>query len=149
MNKAIQDYCNRCSKHDRCGYVARNLEDRCYEARIYEEGYEQAVEDNILSDKAIYLIAYDIHEQQYDYTHLKGAIMSYEDYQHPMESVWFVCVLGGTTADDIYAKLKPYLRSKNDRLYIVEQTRQARRSGWIQKTMWRWMNKRLNCNKED
>jgi hypothetical protein len=95
-------------------------------------------------NKAIYLIAYDINEMQYDYTHLKGAIMSYGDFQHPMESVWFVCVPGDVTADDIYAKLKPHLRGKNDKLYIVEQPRLAHRSGWMQKAMWNWINKRLS-----
>ena len=92
----------------------------------------------------VYLIAYDISEQLYDYTHLKGAIMSYADVQHPMESIWFVCVPETVSAHDIREKLKPYLRCKRDHIFVTQIANGVPHSGWMQKAMWRWLKNRLN-----
>lgn len=42
----------------------------------------------------LYLISYDINEQQFDYLGLKEIIKTFGDYQHLMETLWFVRTQG-------------------------------------------------------
>lgn len=42
----------------------------------------------------LYLISYDINEQQFDCLCVKETIKIFGDYQHPMETLWFVRTRG-------------------------------------------------------
>lgn len=54
----------------------------------------------------IVLITYDLKQPGRNYTDLYEAIKSLGDWQHPLESTWFVYVPDNTNLDDIVEKLK-------------------------------------------
>ena len=68
----------------------------------------------------VYLISYEINEQQYEYSSLKDAIKSYGDYQHPMETLWFVRVPENVSANDIFEKLRIHFQSARDHIYVMQ-----------------------------
>ena len=88
----------------------------------------------------IYLISYEINEQQFDYSELKDAIKSYGDYQHPMETLWFVKVTGLVhNADSIAEKLRSYFHSTHDHIFVMEVSDGVDRQGWLPKVFWKWL----------
>lgn len=87
----------------------------------------------------IYLISYEIHEQQYDYSSLKEAIKSYGDYQHPMESVWFVRVPEYIDANGITERLREHFHSTHDHIFVMQVPDDAPRQGWLPKSFWKWL----------
>lgn len=91
----------------------------------------------------LYLIAYDISEQLFDYSSLKEEIKTLGDYQHPLESVWFVDS-DNEDIDVISSLLKEHLKPSRDHLYIMEVQKDAKRQGFMQKTLWNWLRKKLN-----
>lgn len=92
-----------------------------------------------IMNEIIYLIAYDINEQQYDYSDLKEKIMSYGDYQHPMETMWFIRVGSEVTANDISNSLKEHLHSAHDHIYVMQVLDSVPRQGWLPKAFWKWL----------
>ena len=86
----------------------------------------------------IYIIAYDINEYLRDYTHLKNAIMVQGDWQHPMDSVWFV--RSDKSTADIAEVIKRYIDQRHDHLFVTPLS-EAPSAGWMQKAFWRWMKK--------
>ncbi len=86
-----------------------------------------------------YLIAYDINDQLRDYAPLRDAIQALGDWQHPMESVWFV--KSDKSAADIAAVLKPHINLKYDHLFVTHIPFGAPSAGWMQKIFWRWLRK--------
>lgn len=42
-----EDFCKRCSRYAGCGFISRELQDKCDILQIFEEGYEQGYEDVI------------------------------------------------------------------------------------------------------
>jgi len=86
-----------------------------------------------------YLISYEINEQQYDYSSLKEAIKLYGDYQHPMETLWFVRVPDTIDADDIFTRLREYLHSTHDHIFVMEVSENVRHQGWLPKAFWKWL----------
>lgn len=87
----------------------------------------------------IYLISYEINEQQYDYSDLKETIMSYGDYQHPMETLWFIRVEDDYTASDIANTLRGHFHSAHDHVYVMEVKDGVPRQGWLPKAFWKWL----------
>lgn len=87
----------------------------------------------------IYLISYEIYEQLYDYSGLKEAIMSYGDYQHPMETLWFIRVENDVTANEIANVLRKHFHSTHDHIYVMEVRDNALRQGWLPKAFWKWL----------
>lgn len=87
----------------------------------------------------IYLISYEIKEQQYDYSSLKEAIMSYGDFQHPMATLWFVRVNDSTDQNKIAEKLRAHFHSDSDRIYVMPVPEDIPRQGWLPKAFWIWM----------
>lgn len=102
----------------------------------------EIVEDDPAEGSTVYLIAYEIHEQLYDYSALKTALMAYGDVMHPMESLWFICVPDDTTIGDIRHDLMEHLHDR-DRIYIMQLQPGTLSSGWMQRAMWGWLKKRL------
>lgn len=87
----------------------------------------------------IYLISYDINEQLHDYSDLKEAIKSYGDYQHPMESVWFIRVDGDISVNEVADRLRSHLHFNNDHIFVMEVPRGVSRQGWLPRSFWKWL----------
>jgi hypothetical protein len=85
----------------------------------------------------VYLIAYEIEERLRDYSALKDCIKGLGDYQHPMETVWFVRT--SKTAEDIVEQLKTHLHLEHDHLFVMPVEEDSRYKGWMQKALWKWL----------
>lgn len=90
-------------------------------------------------NEKIYLIAYEINETQFDYSSLKEAIKSYGDYQHPMESLWFVRISAKIGSDEISESLRNHFHSVHDHIFVMQVTDDASRQGWLPKSFWKWL----------
>jgi hypothetical protein len=44
MTDLEKKFCEQCSKNSDCGYVTRNLEDRCFDVDVFSQGVEAATE---------------------------------------------------------------------------------------------------------
>lgn len=86
----------------------------------------------------VYLISYEINEQQYDYSSLKEAIKSYGDYQHPMETLWFVRA-DNVDVDSIAKNLRGHFHSPHDHIFVIEVKDDTSRQGWLPKAVWKWL----------
>ena len=92
--------------------------------------------------KHVYLIAYDISDDLGDYSGLKDTIRSIsDDYQHPLESIWFIKTEEPIDVKEICGKLKDCLQSTVDKLYMTELSPEMNHGGWMQKVMWNWLKK--------
>lgn len=90
-------------------------------------------------NKKVFIISYDLRKIGQNYTPLYDSIKSIsKEWQHPMESVWFVKVPNGVHAQAIYDRLKPAL-DDNDSLLIFDVG--ADRQGWLPKSFWEWLKK--------
>jgi len=87
----------------------------------------------------IYLISYDINEQLHDYSDLKEAIKSYGDYQHPMETVWFIRVDDDISVNEVTERLRSHLHYSNDHIFVMEVPRDVPRQGWLPRSFWKWL----------
>ncbi len=94
--------------------------------------------------RTIYIIIYDLRNPGRDYNALYDAIKSLsQNWQHPLESTWFVSLNYGSTAQTIFDRLKPYI-DDNDNLFIVNMNNSADRQGWMPKAFWQWFSNNLN-----
>lgn len=94
--------------------------------------------------RTVYLIIYDLRNPGRDYNTLYDAIKRLSsNWQHPLESTWFVSILGGYTAQTIFDSLKPNI-DDNDNLFIVNMNDPADRQGWMPKTFWQWFSNNMN-----
>lgn len=84
----------------------------------------------------VYLITYDLRVPGRDYISLYNTIKEYGDWQHPVESTWFIS--SNLQADDIYNHLFQFI-DKNDRLLVI-QVNQTNKQGWLAKSFWDWLN---------
>lgn len=94
----------------------------------------------LYNEKMIYIISYDLKNPGQDYTSLYEAIKSCGDWQHPLESMWFLST--NSSADNIYNIIKPCL-DNNDLLFISELN-VKNRQGWMAKSCWDWINSHIN-----
>lgn len=90
-------------------------------------------------NETIYLIAYEINEQLHDYSDLKEAIKAYGDYQHPMETLWFIRVNDALSVNDVSENLRSYLHFTNDHIYVMQVPQDVARQGWLPRTFWKWL----------
>lgn len=94
--------------------------------------------------KSIYLIAYDLHTPGMSYNELYDAIKAYSDWQHPLESMWFICT-EESDLQTIYSNLRKLI-DDNDNIYIQRVTSDIQEQGWLPKSFWEWLaNKRENA----
>lgn len=84
-----------------------------------------------------FLITYDLKRPGHNYTWLYDAIKRLGDWQHPMESTWFVKVPYSVTANDIYERIRPTM-DQDDYLFVVEITN-ANYYGWLSRDFWPWI----------
>ena len=90
-------------------------------------------------DEIIYLIAYEINEQLHDYSSLKEAIKAYGDYQHPMETLWFIRISDDVRVNDVSETLRQHLHFKTDHIYVMKVDENAPRQGWLARSFWKWL----------
>ncbi len=91
---------------------------------------------------SIYLITYDLHTPGQNYTELYDAIKKY-DWQHPLDSVWFVAVSQTITSEILYKNLKQLI-GKDDHLFITKVDG-ADRQGWMQGEFVHWLMEKEKC----
>lgn len=90
--------------------------------------------------KSIYLIAYDLHTPGMTYNELYDAIKSYNDWQHPLESMWFICT-EETDLQEIYKNLRKHI-DDNDNIYVQKVDAEIKEQGWLSKSFWEWLTDR-------
>lgn len=91
----------------------------------------------------VYLIIYDLRNSVKDYNALYDAIKNISsDWQHPLESTWFVSPTGGYTAQIIFDNLRACI-DDNDNLFIVNMANPSDHQGWLPKTFWQWISNKL------
>ena len=92
----------------------------------------------------VFLISYDINESLYDYTELKESIKALGDFQHPMESLWFV----DSQIEDVNVvveRLKGAFRSANDHIFVLKLSDPSiNRQGWMPRSFWGWLTEHLS-----
>jgi len=87
----------------------------------------------------LFLIIYDLRNPGRDYSSLYNAIKELSsDYQHPLESTWFISTCAGYNSQDIYDKLKSSI-DDNDGLFIINMDNLQDRQGWMPKSFWTWL----------
>lgn len=87
----------------------------------------------------IYLISYEINEQQFDYLGLKETIKSFGDYQHPMETLWFVKTLTPRDVNEMAARLRLHFHSAHDNVFVMQLPDNVICQGWLPKAFWKWL----------
>ncbi len=90
----------------------------------------------------IYLITYDLHTPGQNYTALYDAIKKYE-WQHPLDSVWFVAISQNDYAEKLYEHLKQFI-GKDDHLFITKIDG-SDRQGWMQGEFVQWLKDKETC----
>lgn len=85
----------------------------------------------------VYLITYDLRVPGRNYTSLYNAIKENEDWQHPIESTWFIS--SDLQAADIYDYLSQFIDKMNDRLLVI-QVNQNNKNGWLAQRFWDWLD---------
>ncbi|MBO4918322.1 MAG: hypothetical protein J5374_10640 [Bacteroidales bacterium] len=88
----------------------------------------------------IVLITYDLKQPGRNYTPLYEAIKSLGDWQHPLESVWFVEMDDNASLDEAVELLKQNA-DRNDLFYVVRITQYYQ--GWLSKSFWNWINSKV------
>ena len=89
----------------------------------------------------IVLITYDLKQPGRNYSDLYETIKSLGDWQHPLESTWFVHMENHADLNSVVEKLKASA-DKNDFFYAVEITGNSQ--GWLPKSFWTWINQIMN-----
>lgn len=89
----------------------------------------------------LYLISYDINEQQFDYLGLKETIKTFGDYQHPMETLWFVRTLEPRNVNEMTERLRNYLHSAHDTIFVMQVPENPTCQGWLPRAFWKWLGR--------
>lgn len=93
-----------------------------------------------MSNRELYVIAYDLNQPGQDYSTLYESIKDLAgegNWQHPLESVWVVRFRNNKDVGEIFDILHEKM-DDNDSLFIVKITDQPRQ-GWLPKSFWEWM----------
>jgi len=83
-----------------------------------------------------FLITYDLKSPGQNYNKLYESIKAFGEWQHPLESTWFIKVSNDINAETIYNSVRPNMDS-NDNLFIVDIT-DRNYYGWLSKNFWPW-----------
>ena len=93
--------------------------------------------------RTIYIIIYDLRNPGKDYNALYDAIKGLSpDWQHPLESTWFISLTGVSSAQAIFDRLRTCI-DDNDNLFIVNMSKPADHQGWLPKSFWQWITTNL------
>ena len=92
----------------------------------------------------LFLIIYDLKVPGRDYGALYDAIKALStDYQHPLESTWFVFSDTIMSSQTIYDALRITI-DDNDNLFVVNMSDPKNRQGWMPKNFWSWFAEKVN-----
>ena len=92
----------------------------------------------------LFLIIYDLKVPGRDYNSLYDAIKAIStDYQHPLDSTWFVFTDTDRSSQSIYDELRKTI-DDNDNLFIVNMNNPLERQGWMPKNFWTWFAEKVN-----
>ncbi len=89
---------------------------------------------------SFFIISYDLKAPGRDYASLYSEIKRFQEWQHPMESMWLIYT--NETANNIYNRIRPKM-DDNDLLFVSElATRHWQ--GWLPRTCWDWIERLEN-----
>lgn len=92
----------------------------------------------------LFIIIYDLKVPGRDYNSLYDAIKALSnDYQHPLESTWFVASDGNLSSQGIYDVLRETI-DDNDNLFVANLNDPKERQGWMPKSFWSWFAEKVN-----
>lgn len=91
----------------------------------------------------LYIITYDLRKPERDYTTLYETIKEIGNWQHPLESVWFVYT-PFLDANGIYQRLRPVI--DNNDYILINKVDPLDKQGWMVRTFWDWYNNIANRN---
>lgn len=86
----------------------------------------------------VFSITYDLKQPGRNYSDLYDAIKAFGDFQHPLESTWFVRVADAVSVDSVSQKLLSVM-DKNDSIVVIDVTGSPHQ-GWLPKSFWSWLN---------
>ena len=90
---------------------------------------------------SLYIVSYDLNEKESrSYKDLYDALQAYPYWAHPLESTWVISA--EQSAKEINERLRLFL-GQNDNLLVVEFKKDADYWGWLSKTFWEWLKKRI------
>lgn len=92
----------------------------------------------------VFLVTWDLNKQRTNYNEARQALVThlarYNHIKDPgLDSVWFIesSATADAVSEDILTKM-----DKNDRL-IVTKLVSGQHQGWLDKSVWNWINPRL------
>lgn len=85
----------------------------------------------------MYLISYELKSEIKDYSELYASIKSLGDWQHPIDSIWFVKT--DLKADAIYKYLRVHTNDGDN--LLVTRVNVSDIQGWLPRVFWDWINK--------
>ncbi len=92
----------------------------------------------------LFLIIYDLKVPGRDYSNLYETIKSLsDDFQHPLESTWFVSLNSNISSQSIYDDLRKTI-DDNDNLFVVNMNDPKDRQGWMPRNFWTWYAEKVN-----
>lgn len=83
----------------------------------------------------LYLITYDLHEPEKNYTALQNLIQSLGEANHCLGSVWLLQTRIGV--NEVQSEVRKVI-DENDRVIITEMTGMPR-NGWMNRDVWAWV----------
>ena len=93
-----------------------------------------------MQNKRCYLIDYESSSVEYNYD-VVSQITNLGDWQHPMESVWFVCtdLAKDTILNNITSKFK---NKEREHVFIIPLIPDEYK-GWMPKFLWKWLRDKM------
>lgn len=88
----------------------------------------------------IYLITYELNNKNKDYAGLYDSIKSFGTWWHYIDSTWLIETT--LSANQITDKLRPYIDSNLDYMFVVKIDKTADRQGWLPEKAWEWIRNR-------
>lgn len=85
---------------------------------------------------SIYVISYELKSEYRDYSEFYTAIKTIGEWQHPIDSIWFVKTDLNATA--IYERIRKYSSEKDN--ILVSRVDISDMQGWLPRTFWNWIN---------
>ena len=89
----------------------------------------------------LYQISYDLKDENKDYTPLYAAIKKLGEWQHPLETVWYVKT--DAPMSEVYYNLMGTIEQKSDKIIISAIVTQNV-GGRAASEFWDWINKDMN-----
>ncbi len=89
----------------------------------------------------LYQISYELKAENKDYTPLYAAIKRFGEWQHPLETVWYV--ITDAPMSELYYNLMGTIEQKTDKL-IISSITVINSGGRASSEFWEWIKKSMN-----